>query len=162
MSHRENDMDLEIQPGVPRRKFLGMLGASMALAGVTTSGCIRRPKEYIYPENNRAENTLPGVAKQYATNALVGSGVLALSVTSMDGRPTKIDGASAFAQAEILNLYDPDRGQVCLHNKEKISKADALKALKSVLSLSKTKNGEDVAFLFESFHSPVFLSLIHI
>jgi molybdopterin-containing oxidoreductase family iron-sulfur binding subunit len=160
MSHRENDMDLEIQPGVPRRKFLGMLGASMALAGVTTSGCIRRPKEYIYPENNRAENTLPGVAKQYATNALVGSGVLALSVTSMDGRPTKIDGSSAFAQAEILNLYDPDRGQFCLHKKEKASKSDILKALKSTLVSSKAKSGEEVAFLFESFRSPAFYDLI--
>lgn len=156
MSHRENDMDLEIQPGVPRRKFLGMLGASMALAGVTTSGCIRRPKEYIYPENKRPENTLPGVAKQYATNALVGSGVLALSVTSTDGRPTKIDGSSAFAQAEILNLYDPDRGQFCLHQKQKISKSEAIKALKTALAGSKSKQGDGVVFLFESLRSPAF------
>ena len=41
----------------------------MALAGVVTSGCIRRPKGHIYPENHRLEDSLPGVPKFYATSA---------------------------------------------------------------------------------------------
>ena len=131
--------ELEVKTGVNRRQFLGLIGASMALAGVTTTGCVRRPKEYIYPETERPENTLPGVAKKYSTSAVIGGTVLGLSVTSTDGRPTKIDGnyrhgmsnpilnstigsSNSFAQAEILNLYDPERGQLSLHFGQEISK----------------------------------------
>ncbi|MES2614271.1 MAG: 4Fe-4S dicluster domain-containing protein [Bdellovibrionota bacterium] len=173
---RENYLskfDLEVTPGVGRRKFLGLMGASMALAGAATSGCIRRPKEYIYPDNERPENTLPGVPKNYSTTALIGSTVLGLSVTSTDGRPTKIDGNSrhptsnpipqsnigssnAFAQAEILNLYDPERGQHCVKNGKNISKQDALTQIKNLVTLTKNEQGKGLAFAYESCASPAF------
>jgi Fe-S-cluster-containing dehydrogenase component len=168
--------DLEVKPGVDRRKFLSLLGASMALAGATTTGCIRRPKEYIYPEvDHRPENTLPGVPKNYCTSALIGSGVLGLSVTSTDGRPTKIDGnyrhsmnnpivgsvigsSNSFAQAEILNLYEPERGQSCVLQGKVEPKEKILKQVKDLLQSAKVNSGSGVAFIYESSASPTFLN----
>lgn len=167
--------ELEVKPGIERRKFLELIGASMALAGVISTGCIRRPKEFIYPENHRPENTLPGVAKIYSTSANVGPGVLGLSVTSTDGRPTKIDGNSrhpmnnpianskmgssnAFAQAEILNLYDSDRGQACRSNQKSATKESILKLLQAAVKNS--KDGDGIAFLVESIASPSYHYLL--
>jgi MoCo/4Fe-4S cofactor protein with predicted Tat translocation signal len=169
--------ELEVKPGMERRKFLELIGSSMALAGVMSTGCIRRPKEFIYPENNRPENALPGVPKFYSTTALVGPSVLGLSVTSTDGRPTKIDGNSrhpmnnpipnsnmgssnAFVQAEILNLYDSDRGQTCFSNKKSSTKENILKILN--LALKKSATGNGIALLVESFASPSFYSLLSV
>lgn len=170
---------LEMREGMHRRKFLGLIGASMALAGVaSTTGCIRRPKEHIYAENSRAENTLPGVPKHFATSACIASGVLGLMVTSTDGRPTKIDGnlahpmnggkdgqkgvgpSNAFAQAEILNLYDPDRGQHSLRKDVQVSKLDTLSAFYTAFTATQKNGGEGAAILFEASFSPAFYHLL--
>lgn len=105
--------------GHDRRGFLKIMGASMALAGAGLTGCRRWPEEVIAPYANRPEGIVPGVAQQYASvveHAGVATGVL---VTSYDGRPTKLEGnpehsgsggaLTAWQQATILDLYDPDR-----------------------------------------------------
>ncbi|MBX9836939.1 MAG: TAT-variant-translocated molybdopterin oxidoreductase [Silvanigrellaceae bacterium] len=169
--------ELEMRPGVHRRKFLGIIGASMALAGVVTTGCIRRPKGHIYPENNRPEDTIPGIPKYYATSAQIGGSVLGLLVTSTDGRPTKIDGNSrhpmnnpilnskmgssnGYAQAEILNMYDPDRGQQCQASGKVMAKKEAYTALRNSMMNSKKTDGSDLAFVYASNSSMAFASLI--
>ncbi|MFW6066855.1 MAG: 4Fe-4S dicluster domain-containing protein [Myxococcota bacterium] len=105
--------------GFGRRTFLGFTGASAALG---LSGCIRRPVENILPFTEQAEYRVPGVALHYATVTERRGEALGLLVTSHDGRPTKIEGnpvhpvtrgaVDAYGQAEVLNLYDPDRSQV--------------------------------------------------
>jgi MoCo/4Fe-4S cofactor protein with predicted Tat translocation signal len=98
-----------------RRTFLKLMGASLGLAGV---GC-RWKEDKLLPLSRRPEGTIPGAAKRYATvMELDGVGV-GLQVTSVDGRPIKVDGnpvhpeslggANAMQQASILGLYDPDR-----------------------------------------------------
>jgi molybdopterin-containing oxidoreductase family iron-sulfur binding subunit len=99
-----------------RRSMLGLMGASAALAGL--AGC-RRPVETIVPFVRAPEDRIPGVPQHYATTMPFGSGAYGLVVESHDGRPTKIEGnelhpaslgaASAWMQAAILGLYDPDR-----------------------------------------------------
>ncbi|MCS7465882.1 TAT-variant-translocated molybdopterin oxidoreductase [Stieleria sp. ICT_E10.1] len=104
-----------------RRQFLRLLGASMALAGLTGTGCRRWPVEEVRPHTSRPEGYTPGVAQHYATSIElegVSTGILA---KSYDGRPIKIEGnpdhpysrgaASAFSQASVLELYDPDRSR---------------------------------------------------
>lgn len=107
-----------------RRRFLQVMGASMALA--TASGC-RWQTEEILPFAKRPEGRLPGTTRRFATVIDCGGVTASLLVASYDGRPIKIEGnpehpldrgaASARAQAAILDLYDPDHssGLVQLH-----------------------------------------------
>jgi len=114
--------ELVVESGASRRKFMGMVGASAAIAGSMTTGCIRKPVEHILPFAERPEDRIPGVASHYATAFQVGSTVMGLLVQSTDGRPTKIEGnpshsgsqgaTDVWAQASVLNLYDPARSQV--------------------------------------------------
>jgi MoCo/4Fe-4S cofactor protein with predicted Tat translocation signal len=111
-----------------RRNFFQLMGASMALAGV---GACRYEKEEIVPLARRPEGHVPGQTQQYATAFELGGVGHALLATSYEGRPIKLDGnpehpfagggivpgtarhagSSTFAQAAVLNLYDPDRSQ---------------------------------------------------
>jgi molybdopterin-containing oxidoreductase family iron-sulfur binding subunit len=106
-----------------RREALKLMAASMGLAGLTAC---RRPVEKIFPVARAVEDYIPGNPLYYATAAAPGGVVTGLLVETHDGRPTKIEGnprhplsggaASAFAQAEVLNLYDPDRSKVVLRD----------------------------------------------
>ncbi len=104
-------------PGaVDRRTMLTLMGASFALAGL--EGC-RRPVETIVPYVTAPEYTIPGIPKRYATTQPFSAGARGVVVESHEGRPTKIEGnelhpssmgaANTWTQAEILNLFDPDR-----------------------------------------------------
>ena len=104
--------------GPSRRTFLKVMGASAALAGVT--GC-RRPVETILPYARKPEEVIPGVPSYYATAMPLGGVGHAVLVQSHEGRPTKVEGnpehpvsqgaTDLFAQASVLQLYDPDRSR---------------------------------------------------
>ena len=114
----------ELVDPLSRRRFLQVMGASLAMAGLT--GCddlirVRWPKEEILPFASRPEGRHPGTPVYYASAmelAGVGVGVL---VKSFDGRPIKVEGnpehpdsqgaTDAFTQASLLDLYDPDRAR---------------------------------------------------
>ncbi|HVP12078.1 MAG TPA: TAT-variant-translocated molybdopterin oxidoreductase [Phycisphaerae bacterium] len=104
-----------------RRQFLKLMGASLGLAGLTSC---RWPKDNIVPYARRPENRTPGITQQYATAMELGGFAQGLLVTSYDGRPIKIEGnplhpinrgaTDVFAQASVLELYDPDRSKVII------------------------------------------------
>ena len=106
-----------------RRGFLKLMGASMALAGFGLSSC-RRPEAHLVPFTKSAEWTIPGKALYYATAMPRRNGALPLVATTVDGRPIKLEGnplhpasggaSDAFAQASILDLYDPTRSRTFL------------------------------------------------
>ena len=107
----------EIPQGVSRRRWLQIMGASLAMAG--TAGC-RYPEELIAPFVLRPENRIPGERYERATNFELAGRVYNLLVSCVDGRPLKIEpnndhpsggGTDAFSQAAILSLYDPDRSR---------------------------------------------------
>ncbi len=118
----------EFPRGLPRaaltrRDLLKSMGASAALAGLTA--CTKLPIEKIVPYVRQPEEFTPGVPLYYAT-AMPQSGVgIGLLVESHLGRPTKVEGnpghpgslgaADIFAQASVLQMYDPDRSQVVKH-----------------------------------------------
>lgn len=115
--HREfPEAASEFPKGVSRRRWLQLMGASLALAGL--SGC-RYQTEKIAPLAVRPENQIPGKPQRYATSVELAGAVRHLLVTCRDGRPTKVEGnpdhpysrgaSDAFSQASILDLYDPDR-----------------------------------------------------
>ena len=104
-----------------RRGFLKLMGASMALAGFGLNSC-RRPEAHLVPFTKSVEWTIPGKPLYYATAMPRRNGALPLVVTTVDGRPIKIEGnplhpasggaTDAFAQASMLDLYDPARSSV--------------------------------------------------
>src|SRR5690242_15213629 len=109
---------------VSRRHFLQLMGASLALAGL--SSCVSsRPKEEIVPYVRAPENLVPGKPLFFATAMPLSGFATGLLIENHLGRPTKVEGnpehpaslgaTDAFAQASILTLYDPDRSQTLTH-----------------------------------------------
>jgi len=106
----------EFPEGVSRRRWMQLMGASVAMAGAT--GC-RYPEETIEPFVIRPEGRVPGETYQRATNIELADRVYNLLITCVDGRPLKIEpnkehpsgGTDAMVQASILGLYDPDRAR---------------------------------------------------
>ncbi len=106
-----------------RRTLLKLMGASLGLAGLTACS---RPVENILPAAKGVEDQIPGNPLFYATAMSLGGVATGLLVEAHDGRPTKIEGnpdhlfsrgaASAFHQASILGLYDPDRSREVMHD----------------------------------------------
>ena len=102
-----------------RRGFLKTMGASLALAGLT--GCTRMPITEIVPYVRQPENVVPGRPMFYATAFTLGGYASPILVESHLFRPTKIEGnpqhpaslggTDVYAQASLLDLYDPDRAQ---------------------------------------------------
>ena len=154
---------LTVDP-VSRRQFLTLMGASAALAGTAGTGCLRKPTQLILPFHRRPEDYLPGEPRHYATTLMVGDQVLGAVVTSMDGRPTKIDGnpahpmsegsSSVWAQAEVLDLYDPDRSQQVLHRGAGSSWAALEEAIAETRQALGAQRGANAAFVIAARPSP--------
>jgi len=104
---------------VTRRQMLGLMGASLALGGL--AGCVKQPPEKIVPYVDQPQEIVPGQSLFFATAANLGGAAVGLLVESTMGRPIKVEGnpehpaslgaTDLFAQASILDLYDPDRMQ---------------------------------------------------
>ncbi len=74
--------------GLNRRRWLQVMGASFALAGV--AGCGR--KQELLPFAQRPEDRVPGKPQQYATAMDLSGSAIGLLVTCVDGRPIKVEG----------------------------------------------------------------------
>jgi len=104
--------------GLNRRRWLQLMGASFALAGL--AGC-KGEDVKAFPFVKRPVDRTPGKPQRFATAMELGGSAVGLMVTSIDGRPIKVEGnpghpqslgaSSALAQASILELYDPDRSR---------------------------------------------------
>ncbi len=149
-----------------RRDFIKVMGASLALAGLT--GCRFMPQEKIVAYVKAPEEIVPGKPVGYATaysQAGIGMGVV---VTSNMGRPTKVEGnekhpsslgaTDIFAQASLLTLYDPDRQRTLTHNGE-LTTWDAFLAWLRPL-ISRPETIARVRFLSEASSSPTLAAQI--
>ena len=167
--HREfPEQAAEWHDPVGRRQFLQLMGASLALAGV--SGCVVRPEDKIVPYVKAPEHVVPGKPLYYASAAVqegYGSGIL---VESHLGRPTKVEGnpshpaslgaTDLFTQASILNLYDPDRSQSVTLNGHLTSWDALLNALIDLRTVQLAKKGAGVRFLTGTVTSPTVARLM--
>jgi len=155
----------EFEDGVSRRHFVKIMAASFALAGVgvMASGC-RRPEEKLEPFGQQPENYVYGEPQYYATAMPTRTGAVPLVVKSYEGRPIKIEGNARFpganggtdryAQASILDLYDPDRAKRFAHGGKAVTRDEALKFLDGLSAKFTANQGEGLAFLAETSTSP--------
>lgn len=158
--------DKDDNKGYSRREFLGLMGASIALAGL--SGC-RRPIEKIIPYVIAPEEIVPGIPNFYATSMQRGIDAIGFVVENHEGRPTKIEGnkkhssslgkTDSFAQAEILNLYDPDRSKNVMHNGVPASLQDFITAWSELYDKYINNGGEGLVILSEISVAPTFARL---
>ncbi len=118
--HREfPEQASEWHDPVSRRNFLKIMGASLALAGLTS--CTKQPEEKIVPYVRQPEELIPGKPLFFATSMTLGGYANGLLMENHMGRPTKAEGnpdhpaslgsTDVFGQASVLTMYDPDRSQ---------------------------------------------------
>ncbi|MGH9356048.1 MAG: TAT-variant-translocated molybdopterin oxidoreductase [Terriglobia bacterium] len=152
----------EPRSGVNRRDALKLMGATAALAGLTA--CTKMPLEKVVPYVNTPEEFIPGKHLFFATTMPwqgTGQGILAWSFM---GRPTKVEGnnenpgslgkANVFMQASVLDLYDPDRSQVLLHDGRVGSWSDFLVQVDELRAAHLRNQGAGLRFLTGTITSP--------
>src|SRR3984885_2825113 len=163
MMHREFPKGAsEWLDAVSRRGFLQLMGASLAMAGMT--GCTKMPVEEIVPHVRQPEQVIPGRPQFYATAFTLSGYANPLLVESHLGRPTKIEGnpqhpaslggTDIFAQASILGMYDPDRAQSVTHLGDVDSWASFSNAIRGPVAIQKSLSGAGIRILPPTISSP--------
>ncbi|MFO8233727.1 MAG: 4Fe-4S dicluster domain-containing protein [Longimonas sp.] len=149
--------------GASRRQFLQLMGAAIAMGGLTAC---RRPVEKILPHARNPEEAIPGVPNEYATAMPFRGLVRPVVVKSDDGRPTKAEGnpdhpysgggVSAYEPASVLNLYDPDRSKRVLDDGSNVEWSDFMSFCRT---LGDEADNQSVAVIAPPSSSPTMQSM---
>src|SRR5439155_13431591 len=167
-THESHRFD-EFAPGasewpddISRREFLRLAGASLALAGC--GACTKQPIEKIVPYVKQPEEIVPGKSLRFATATTFNGYAQGIIVTSREGRPIKIEGnpdhptslgaTTIWAQADLLDVYDPDRAQAVMRGENISTWNDFLGELDLVLAAQQSSGGAGLRILTETITSP--------
>jgi molybdopterin-containing oxidoreductase family iron-sulfur binding subunit len=152
----DDDVDL-----LSRRELLTLMGASLAFGA---SACVDSPKETIHPYVRAPESLLPGNALHYATAHLQYGLARGIIVKTVSGRPIKIDGnpdhpaslgaADIFAQASILELYDPERARSITERGTIRTTSTLDTAMSRAIAAQREKKGAGLRILTGAITSP--------
>jgi molybdopterin-containing oxidoreductase family iron-sulfur binding subunit len=154
---------------VTRRRFLALMGASLSLAGL--SGCaVRPPPGKIVPYVKQPDGLVPGRPLFFATAMTLDGLATGVLVESHEGRPTKVEGnpqhpsslgaTDAFAQASILQLYDPDRSRSITQFGQPRGWTEAVTALRAALERQRGRKGAGLRVLTEATSSPTLIDQV--
>ena len=154
--------------GVQRRGFMKVMAASFSLAGLGMTGC-RRPEHTILPYGKSPEELIPGIPNFYSTSMPTSQGFNPLIVESHEGRPTKVEGnpsyipfrggTDIYAQASVLDIYDPDRArgsfrkEVAQNGSSSSTRWRKVSSAESLEEISKWPKNKKLAFLSDSSFS---------
>lgn len=148
-----------------RRNFVKVMGASLALAGL--SGCVIQPPEQIVPYVTSPKGMLPGKPNFFATAMSVGGVATGLLAKSYEGRPIKIEGnpqhpgsqgaTDILAQASLLEMYDPDRSQEVTFRGGSGTWESFMAALRSAIESNRADGGAGIRFLTQTVTSPTLI-----
>ncbi|MBS0421382.1 MAG: 4Fe-4S dicluster domain-containing protein [Proteobacteria bacterium] len=144
-----------------RRRLLQLLAASAAMA---TGACSGPPPEPIVPFVRAPEEEIPGKPLFYATSVLLGGYAMGVLVETNGGRPTKVEGnplhpaslgaTDMFSQAAVLQLWDPARSQVPLHNGAVATWPEFLNSMQGRLAELDRSQGAGLHVLTRTVSSP--------
>lgn len=150
--------------GFNRRDTLKLAGASLALGALTGCDIARRPQEEILPFVKMPEQVIPGIRLRYATAMQRSEGAVGLVVEAHEGRPTKIEGnpnhpsslggSDAWAQAEVLKLYDPQRARSPLKAGQAAKWEEWDAFAKTVVDGAAASQGKGFAVLVDVMNGP--------
>jgi molybdopterin-containing oxidoreductase family iron-sulfur binding subunit len=152
---------------INRRDLLKFMGASMALAGLTGCRGVFMPQEKLVPYVKAPEEMVPGVPLFYASSVLLAGYATGVLVEQREGRPIKLEGnpehpaslgaLDSLSQAELLNLYDPDRAQ-SVEFRGNISTWELFgRGIGEEMAKFKKNGGEGLVFLTGAISSPSLL-----
>jgi MoCo/4Fe-4S cofactor protein with predicted Tat translocation signal len=163
MMHREFPKGAsEWLDSVSRRGFMKLMGASLAMAGMTA--CTKQPTEAIVPYVKQPEDVIPGNPLFYATAFTLSGYAAPLLVESHLFRPTKIEGndkhpvslggTDVYSQASILGMYDPDRSQNVIRDGQVSSWSEFQNFIRGPLKEQEASQGAGIRILAGAFSSP--------
>ena len=153
-----------------RRTLLKFMGASLALAGL--SGCrgVFLPNDKVVPYVKAPEELVPGKPLYYASVMTLAGYATGVLVQQADGRPIKLEGnpehpaslgaIDAITQAEILNLYDPDRAQNIIDAGDVSTWELFFGAMREKLLGYERTGGEGLHLLVGAVTSPTYADLL--
>jgi MoCo/4Fe-4S cofactor protein with predicted Tat translocation signal len=146
---------------VSRRNFLALSGASVALAAAAGCNPSLKPasQKKIIPYVKKPEQITPGIPLFYPTALTLGGVALGVIVKCVEGRPIKVEGNPAhpgslggtdiFAQATILDVYDPDRSKGITEKGVPSTWEKARLALTGIVAAQTAKKGAGLRIVTE-------------
>jgi MoCo/4Fe-4S cofactor protein with predicted Tat translocation signal len=147
-----------------RRQFLTLMGASLALAGLSGCSVKPAPSTDIVPYVHQPEGVTPSRPLFFATTMTFAGSAVGLLVESHTGRPTKVEGnpdhpasrgaTDIFHQASVLTLYDPDRSQTVTHLGQTRTWDEALTGIRDAVQKQRQHRGVGLRLLTETIVSP--------
>jgi molybdopterin-containing oxidoreductase family iron-sulfur binding subunit len=146
-----------------RRSVLRLMAAALAMGGL--AGCdLGEPSGTLVPAVKIPPNIIPAIPNYYATAHVLDGYASGMVVKHNMGRPVKVDGnpnhpaslgaTDVFAQARVLDFYDPDRAaQITVHGdpSDRQSLETALVAQRAALAAG---HGAGLRILTGSVTSP--------
>ncbi|MDB6088515.1 MAG: putative 4Fe-4S ferredoxin, iron-sulfur binding [Gammaproteobacteria bacterium] len=146
-----------------RRRVLKLMAAAFAMGGL--DGCdIGAPGGRLIPAVRTAPNIIPGLADFYTTASVVDGFATGVLVKQQMGRPIKVEGnpqhpaslgaTDVFAQAQVLDFYDPDRSAAIALRRHPSDRQAFLTALTQQRTLLARNGGAGFRILTGTITSP--------
>jgi Fe-S-cluster-containing dehydrogenase component len=153
---------------ISRRRFLELLGASLALAG--GAAACAPPHEQIVPYVRQPQEIQTDKPLFYASAHVMSGFANGVLVESHLGRPTKIEGnpghpaslgaTDAFGQASVLTLYEPTRSQSVTLRGQISTWSQFQRQLRGMTDALRANGGQGIRFLNEGSTSPTLAAQI--
>jgi molybdopterin-containing oxidoreductase family iron-sulfur binding subunit len=164
-----DDFDPLQLSSISRRKFLALLGASAALAGTACTDY--RDKGEIVPYNVKPEEITIGKPNFYASTCTVCPNACGILIRTREGRPIKVDGnpehpvnkgkICAKGQANILNLYDPERLSVPLKKDDtRFDEISWKEADNYIIKVLNEADDKEIVIITHTITSPTTLNVL--
>jgi MoCo/4Fe-4S cofactor protein with predicted Tat translocation signal len=146
-----------------RRTALKLMAAAFAMGGL--DGCdIGAPDGRLIPAVKAPPNIIPGLPNFYSTATVLDGFATGILVEHQMGRPVKVEGnplhpaslgaTDVFAQAQVLDFYDPDRSSAIALRRRPSDRQTFLSALTAQRQRVKETRGAGFRILTGTITSP--------